>query len=190
MQTGWNAIYTRQGLELQVLRALKRLHVEAYCPECKVEYEAMGRKMTRKGVLFPSIVFFEAREEYHSRVRRIPGVLNLLYWINKPAVIDELEIAALKYFLEVNPCVRARKIDRRGNDLPAMQGIPDEGVTGPFPKKPVDQIVLASFGYLITALNEGSRPPFAAEKQSDVSVPAYLQSPAFHQVGSSLLQSS
>lgn len=95
----WYAVYTRPRWEKKVADLLERKGVEHYCPLNKVQRQWSDRKKLVLEPLFTSYVFIRVSEADHLRVKQTDGVINLVYWLGKPAVIKDAEIAAIRRFL-------------------------------------------------------------------------------------------
>ena len=96
----WYAIYTKSRMEKKVSLRLEDLGIEAYCPTTKRKKQWSDRKKWVEEVLFRSYVFVNIDLEKQSGlVRRTFGVVNFVYWLHKPAVIQDNEIQAIRQFL-------------------------------------------------------------------------------------------
>src|SRR5215831_13309437 len=95
----WYAIYTRQRWEKKVTRLLEEKGIECYCPLNKTVRQWSDRKKVVAEPLFTSYVFVKTIEKMHNEVKGLSGVINLVYWLNKPAVIRDEEIDIIKCFL-------------------------------------------------------------------------------------------
>ena len=70
-----------------------------YCPLNKVVRQWSDRKKTVLEPVFKGYVFVKTAEEKKWDLRKIPGILNFVYWLGKPAHIREEEIITIKKFL-------------------------------------------------------------------------------------------
>ncbi len=95
----WLIVYTRPGMERKVSKELNKKNIESYCPLNKVERKWWALKRTVELPLFASYVFVKASPDEINELRKIEGVINVLYWLGKPAVVKDYEIAMLKNFL-------------------------------------------------------------------------------------------
>lgn len=100
MKQFWYAIYTRPRFEKKIADALTLIGFENYCPLNKVTKQWSDRKKVIEEPFFASYVFVRANEKQHLAIRKINGVLNFVYWLNKPAVIPDHEIDTVKQFLK------------------------------------------------------------------------------------------
>lgn len=112
----WYAVYTRSRWEKKVAELLERKKIEVYCPLNKVHRQWADRKKTILEPLFTSYVFVNVTEQEHLGIRQTDGVINFVYWLNKPAVIRNDEIDTIKKFLNEYDYVSVEKTRVNLND--------------------------------------------------------------------------
>jgi transcription antitermination factor NusG len=95
----WYVIYTKPRWEKKVHSRLNEKGLENYCPLNKVRKRWSDRVKIVEEPLFKSYVFIYISEEELKTVRMVNGVLNFVYWLGKPAIIRNIEIEAIKKFL-------------------------------------------------------------------------------------------
>jgi transcription antitermination factor NusG len=95
----WYAVYTKPRWEKKIAATLSEKGIENYCPLNKVLKQWSDRKKLIMEPLFKSYVFVKVSAAQMWEVSSINGVLNYVYWLNKPAVIREEEIVTIKKFL-------------------------------------------------------------------------------------------
>ena len=95
----WYAVYTKPRWEKKVADLLARKGVEHYCPLNRVVRQWADRKKTVEEPLFKSYVFIRSTVAELLKVKQTDGVVNLVYWLGKPAVIRDEEIDTIKRFL-------------------------------------------------------------------------------------------
>jgi len=103
--------------------------------------------------LFKSYVFVLITQDEIAKVRMIQGVVNFVYWNNKPAIIHDHEIRTIKKFLNEYDFVTAESIRLVPNQrITIMNGIlmGEQGVVIRSEKNKV-QVVLESLGFKLTA---------------------------------------
>lgn len=61
--------------------------------------------------LFKSYVFVLAGEEDHTKVRMVPGVVNFVYWLGKPAIVKKQDIERIQRFLNEHQEVTLAPMD-------------------------------------------------------------------------------
>lgn len=98
--TYWHAVYTKPRWEKKVAALLEAKGIEYYCPLNKVTKQWSDRKKTIMEPLFKSYVFVHVAENKKWDLLNIPGILNFVTWLGKPARIKESEIATIKKFLK------------------------------------------------------------------------------------------
>ena len=124
-EVSWYAVYTRPRCEKKVSDLLARKGIEHYCPLNRVVKQWSDRKKTVHEPLFTSYVFIRIKEEEQLAVKQTHGVINLVHWLGKPAVIREEEIDAIKRFLNDHDNVQLERTDVNVNDRVRI-------LTGPF----------------------------------------------------------
>lgn len=98
----WFALYTKPRNEKKVTQALEALGIEVYCPVITQVRQWSDRKKKVELPLIPSYVFVRLHEKDRAKVFEVPGAVRYLYWLGKPAIITEDEIALLKQSLQQN----------------------------------------------------------------------------------------
>jgi transcription antitermination factor NusG len=73
--------------------------MEAYCPVQKQRKQWSDRVKIVEEPLFKSYVFVLAEEADHVKVRMVPGVVNFVYWLGKPAIVKKQDIERIQRFL-------------------------------------------------------------------------------------------
>ncbi len=95
----WYAVYTRPRWEKKVSEYLLEKGIEHYCPINKALRQWSDRKKVVMEPVFKGYVFVNPAPEKKWELTKIPGVLNYVYWLGKPAEIRENEILIIKKFL-------------------------------------------------------------------------------------------
>jgi transcription antitermination factor NusG len=90
-KANWYVAYTKPRCELKVTQLLTRKHIKNYCPLHFTEKSLFDAKTIILTPLFNSYVFVYIHEHELSMILNIPGVINCLYWLNRPATIAENE---------------------------------------------------------------------------------------------------
>ncbi len=96
----WYVIYTKPRWEKRVFREFEALEIEAYCPMITEVRQWSDRKKKVETPLFKSYVFVRLPAAVRDKVFQSPGVVQFLYWLGKPAVVRDAEIATLKHWLD------------------------------------------------------------------------------------------
>jgi transcription antitermination factor NusG len=163
----WYAVYTNSRCEKKVADLLIKQGIETYCPLNKVQKQWSDRKKIIYEPLFTSYVFVNIFKAEQTPVRQTHGILNFVYWLNKPAVIRNEEIKSIKLFLNEYNCIKLEKISVNKNDLVRI-------VSGPFMdmegkvvnvKNKTVRILLPSLGYCMLAEVESFNVKIISEKE-------------------------
>jgi transcription antitermination factor NusG len=147
----WFVVYTKSRCEKKVADLLTRKGIENYCPLNRVQKQWSDRKKIILAPLFTSYVFVRISASEQSTICRTEGILNFVYWLNKPAVIRNEEIDIIKQFLNDYSYVRLEKVSINVNDIVRVVAGPfmeQEGKVVSFKNKSV-KIMLPSLGYLM-----------------------------------------
>ena len=95
----WYVIYTKPRWEKKVNTLLNERGIETYCPMNRVRKKWSDRLKWVDEPLFKSYVFVRLESDGFTAVRMVPGVLNFVYWLGKPAMVKEREIDEIRRFL-------------------------------------------------------------------------------------------
>lgn len=96
MTRHWYAVYTLPQRERKVASLLTKRGIKNYFPVNKIVSLTPNIKKSSKEPLFSSYVFVYITESEIDLVKKIPGTINFLYWLSKPAIIKWEEIEAVK----------------------------------------------------------------------------------------------
>lgn len=107
----WYVVYTRPRWEKKIAENLLRIGIEHYCPLNKVTRQWTDRKKTILEPVFKGYVFVKPEEEKKWEIKNVPGILNFVHWLGKPARIREEEIDTIKKFLSEFDDVSVEKKD-------------------------------------------------------------------------------
>jgi transcription antitermination factor NusG len=149
----WYAVYTRPRWEKKVAEVLTQKNIENYCPLNKVRKQWADRKKIVFEPLFKSYVFVKICEMQHLQLKQTTGIINLIYWLGKPAVIREAEIDLIKRFLQDHSNVKLEKVRLNVNDRVRVISGPlmeQEGQVVAVHNKTV-KISLPSLGFVMAA---------------------------------------
>jgi len=73
--------------------------IENYCPINKVTRQWSDRRKVVLEPVFKGYVFVRLEEDKKWEVKTVPGILNFVYWLGKPAQIRDQEIDIIRKFL-------------------------------------------------------------------------------------------
>jgi transcription antitermination factor NusG len=117
MSKKWFALYTKPRWEKKVNLLLTEKGIETYCPLNKVKRQWSDRIKTIDEPLFKSYVFVKVDDTERTKVRLTNGVINFVYWNQKPAIVKEREIETIKRFLNDHENVGLRPLELAVNQL-------------------------------------------------------------------------
>ena len=149
----WYAIYVRPRWEKKVAEILTRKKIQNYCPLNKVTRQWSDRKKIVQEPLFTSYVFVRVSQFEITSLKQVHGVVNVVYWLGKPAIIRDSEIELIKRFLSEHDNVRLEKAPINVDDRVQILSGPLMELEGKvIALKPrTVKIMLPSLGYLMYA---------------------------------------
>jgi len=106
----WFIVYTRPGQEKKVTESLNRKKIECFCPLSSTTYQPLHKKKTAFQVLFCCYSFAKICESQIPELRKINGVINLVFWLNRPFVVPDHEINIIKEFVNDYQNVTLEKV--------------------------------------------------------------------------------
>jgi transcription antitermination factor NusG len=112
----WYVVYTKPRWEKKVHGLLSDQGIEAYCPLNRVKKKWSDRMKWVDEPLFKSYVFVRILPDDQTLVRMVPGVINYIYWLGKPAVVKDNEIEDIRRFLNEHTDVKVESIELRPDD--------------------------------------------------------------------------
>ncbi|MFD2248002.1 UpxY family transcription antiterminator [Pontibacter ruber] len=153
MNAKWYAVYTKPRWEKKVAELLSLKNIESYCPLNKVVRQWSDRKKMVLMPLFTSYVFVHLPEKQLGELSKVNGVLNLVYWLGRPAVIKDEEIDTIKRFLNEHQNVQVEKAEFNVHDSVKINRgtlIDREGTIIAIKNNSV-KVALPSLGYILHA---------------------------------------
>lgn len=153
METKWYAVYTKSRWEKKVADQLTKLNIENYCPLNKVVRKWSDRKKVIEEPLFTSYVFVKINDKQMNSLRSVFGLVNFVYWLGKPAVIQDSEIDLIKTFLKNHNDVKIEQANLNIHDKVKV-------IDGPFVemegnvvaiKKKFVKVLIPSLRFFMTA---------------------------------------
>jgi transcription antitermination factor NusG len=151
----WYIVYTRHGQERKVTESLSRKKIECYCPINAIS-QPFYRKKTTSEVLFCCYTFVRICETQIPELRKINGVVNIVFWLNEPFTVPDQEINIIKEFLSE---YRTVTLDKIGIDEKVK--FPDNLLAsntepGIHVRNNTAKVILPSLGYVMTAETKGA----------------------------------
>jgi transcriptional antiterminator RfaH len=147
----WYALYTKPRNEKKVANKLNEIGIHAYCPLVTKIKKWSDRNKKVEEPLLPSYVFVQIEEEKRSLVFQVPGIVQYVFWLGKPAVILPQEIEALKKYLG-KPVVAIQITNLKPNDSLQIPEGPFKGELAIVKQVSVNKItfVLKSLNLILT----------------------------------------
>jgi transcription antitermination factor NusG len=129
-ESNWYALYTCARHEKQVADQIKRRSFSCFLPLYRSVRRWKDRRKELDLALFPGYVFVQMELENRLQVLQLPGVVRLVSFNGKPAVLPTHEIEALQNRLsaglkmEPHPYLRkGRRVRVRGGAMQGLEGI-------------------------------------------------------------------
>lgn len=154
----WYVIYTKPRNEKKVADRLQQIDITAYCPMVTVVKQWSDRKKKVQVPLLNSYVFVHLNDKERETVFQISGVVRYLFWLGKPAIVRDEEIAALQEGLKET----LSSYEVQGIKIGDAVSIPSgpfhgkEGIVRQISKNSL-QLILKELGVLITLNKEENR---------------------------------
>lgn len=152
----WYIAYTRPGQEKKVTESLSRKKIECYCPLNSTTHLPLYRKKTIPEVLFCSYSFVRICETEIPELRKIHGVMNLVFWLNKPFIVPDHEINLIREFLNEYKTVTLEKIGTDEKVKFPNNFLPENKDRGIYIRNNTAKAILPSIGYIMTAETRAS----------------------------------
>jgi len=97
----WYVLYTKSRSEQKTAQLLSRQGIEVYCPVQSSVRQWSDRKKTIEEPVFKSYVFVRLADynKEHVQVLMTPGAVRFLWWMQKPGIVKDYEIEAIRAFL-------------------------------------------------------------------------------------------
>ncbi len=93
-------VYTIPRWEKKVAKLLESKGIECYCPLNKVARQWSDRKKIVMEPLIKGYVFLKIDAQKKWDLKSIPGIINYVHWLGKPAIVRSEEIDTIKMFLQ------------------------------------------------------------------------------------------
>jgi transcription antitermination factor NusG len=111
MQKNWYAVYTRPHCEKKVSLLLTKKGIENFSPLNYKKSPSLLRMKLLYEPLFKSYIFLRATDyDIIALSKQVNGIIGLLYWMSKPAIISEDDINAIKEFTNHHQEIKLEKI--------------------------------------------------------------------------------
>lgn len=117
MQKNWYVAYTRPQCEKKVAMVLAKKKIECFIPYTSTETRILRKSKTVIKPLFKSYVFVYTTEETAVSLTGTEGVISILHWLGRPAVIENSEVTAIKEFTADYPAIDLERLPVNGKNM-------------------------------------------------------------------------
>lgn len=117
MQKNWYIVYTKPKCERKVASTFTKRKIENFLPVNTKQIRSFRKNKIQQEPLFDSYVFANLTEEDVNKIKVMDGVVNIVYWKGKPAIIQEDEIEAMKEFVTDHQNIKLEKSRINLNDI-------------------------------------------------------------------------
>jgi len=153
-QSKWYAIYTKPRFEKKVLMVLDKVGFEVYAPMIQTIRQWSDRKKKVIVPLIPSYVFVRIEASKLNTLLQYNGVVGVLKYLKKPAIVKDYEINNLKIICESPDLIENTELGNfKKNEAVQIIGGPFTGLYGEFVQHQGKHKVLlqvASLGLIVT----------------------------------------
>lgn len=105
----WYAVYTKPRWEKKVAKVMEQRGIRHYCPLVKTSRKWSDRVKVVLEPVFKGYVFVNLQKDNIWDTIRMDGVLNLVRYLGKPAIIRDEEIITIRKFLNEFSDIEVRK---------------------------------------------------------------------------------
>jgi transcriptional antiterminator RfaH len=119
----WFVIYTKSRQEKKVALELEKMGITVYCPMINQIRQWSDRKKKVEVPLISSYVFVQLKERDREAVFEVPGIVRYVYWLEKPAIVRDEEIAVMKAWLSTQTVEAKVEGLRRGDRMKVTNGL-------------------------------------------------------------------
>ena len=119
----WFVIYTKSRQEKKVALELEKMGITVYCPMINQIRQWSDRKKKVEVPLMSSYVFVQLKERDREAVFEVPGIVRYVYWLEKPAIVRDEEIAVMKAWLSTQTVEAKVEGLRRGDRMKVSSGV-------------------------------------------------------------------
>ena len=99
----WFVLYAKPNSEKKLAERLQAAGIECYCPTRTDVRQWSDRKKKVQVPVLPSMVLVHIEDKYRNRVFDFAQAVRYLFWMNKPAVVRDIEVESLRRSLERKP---------------------------------------------------------------------------------------
>ena len=115
----WYVLYTSARAEKKAQDRLEQMGVECFLPLHKIKRQWSDRVKTVEVPLFNSYIFVNCNDHQVRQLPLVYGVVRVVFYLGRPAVVREEEIEAIKEFLVI---AQDKNIIASGDEVEIMGG--------------------------------------------------------------------
>jgi transcription antitermination factor NusG len=125
----WHALYTRHQHEKSVTQALSNRGHEVFLPLVCAAHRWQDRTKQLWLPLFPCYVFIEGGFDRRVQILSTPGIISVVAWAGRPAIIPPAQIDAVRQMIESTLQVEPYPFLQSGDRVRVVAG-PLRGIEG------------------------------------------------------------
>ncbi len=130
MQKNWYMLYVKKNSEKRASAALKKNKIQNFCPlKCRQIKHLRTTRLCYEP-LFGSYLFANLTEGDFALIKRVKNVVNIVHWIDKPAIIANEEIEAIKEFHRLHQNISIEKYQANNNQAISIIDVPSYSIGG------------------------------------------------------------
>lgn len=116
MRKNWYLLYVTENSQKRVSVSLSKKKIENFCPLTCIQTMQLRTIRVCYKPLFGPYLFAHLSEDDFSLIKKVKNVVNVVYWMNKPAIITDEEIAAIKEFTGLHQNISIEKYQVNNNE--------------------------------------------------------------------------
>ncbi|WP_207494044.1 transcription termination/antitermination protein NusG [Aridibaculum aurantiacum] len=149
----WRLVVTKPRAEKKVCDQLTKKNIEHFYPQNTIYHKLNQKIRVNSQPLFQRYIFVKIAEQEESLVKQVEGVKHFIYWLGKPATINDSEIVIIKKFTSEHTNVKLEKIlvNMHGDSSTLFWDEKLEEATGNNQKRKYCKAILPSLGYAMVA---------------------------------------
>jgi transcription antitermination factor NusG len=97
----WFIVFTKEGNEIKLATSLRKKGYTTFVPQA-VPAHQFSSELNKPVTIFKKFVFIHCEPSALPVVKRVDGVLNLMYWLQCPVTVTQFEMDRLQEFVERN----------------------------------------------------------------------------------------
>lgn len=106
----WHIIYVREKWEKKTSVYLQKKGIEFFCPVLKPEHNLHHVKSGTGETVLSGYIFVKLNSHELNNIKSTPGVLNIIYWLDKPVSIRNEDMSALQRFFNSHSVLKTEHI--------------------------------------------------------------------------------